>query len=112
MEVKVDHRRIGNGWVYLGQYHLTTSGYVEITNYTRNLSDADGKHVVIADAIRFGNGMGNVNRGGGTSAATRRGSRPLLGRRQSRRTRRAGLRCLRQPDQDTNVGTPPRTSAV
>jgi hypothetical protein len=54
-EVTVNHRRVGNGLVYLGTYHFDvgTAGYVDISNRS---NDADS--VVIADMIRFGNGMG------------------------------------------------------
>jgi Fibronectin type III domain len=63
-EVRVDHSMVGNGWVYLGTYHFdagssTTDGSVVISN-----EGAAGK-VVIADAIRFGNGMGDVPWGSG-----------------------------------------------
>lgn len=55
-EVVVDHRMIGKGWVWLGNYHFLagTSGYVEITNASPDSG------VVVADAIRFGNGIGDV----------------------------------------------------
>ena len=61
--VRVDHRKVGNGWVYLGTYHFAAGrspgdGSVTISN----LSTASGS-VVIADAIRFGNGMGDVPSG-------------------------------------------------
>ncbi len=54
--VKIDHSKIGNGWIYLGTYHFDagTGGSVVISN-----QGTTGK-VVIADAIRFGNGMGDV----------------------------------------------------
>ncbi|MCA9235033.1 MAG: N-acetylmuramoyl-L-alanine amidase [Planctomycetales bacterium] len=56
-EIRVDHRMVGKGWVYLGTYHFDegTSGSVVISNQS-----TDGGSVVIADAIRFGNGMGDV----------------------------------------------------
>jgi hypothetical protein len=58
-EVTVDHSIVGSGWVYLGTYHFdagsdATEGSVVITNQTATT----GK-VVIADTIRFGNGMGD-----------------------------------------------------
>ena len=61
--MSVDHRAVGNGWVYLGTYHLAAgrsaaSGSVVITN-----ASSAGGSVVIADAIRFGNGMGDVPHG-------------------------------------------------
>ncbi|MBA3485497.1 MAG: LEPR-XLL domain-containing protein, partial [Pirellulales bacterium] len=56
-ELHVDHRLVGKGWVYLGTYHFTagSSGNVEISNHS-----TAGGSVVIADSIRFGNGMGDV----------------------------------------------------
>ena len=65
-EVRVDHSKVGNGWVYLGTYHFAagssaTEGSVEISN-----QGTAGK-VVIADAIRFGNGMGDSTVSGGPS---------------------------------------------
>ena len=55
-QVTIDHRVIGRGWVYLGAYYFEagTDGYVEISNQ----STAGGS--VIADAIRFGNGIGDI----------------------------------------------------
>jgi hypothetical protein len=63
-QIRVDHRMVGNGWVYLGTYHFdagssAAAGSVQISNQ----STAGG--VVIADAIRFGNGMGDVPWGSG-----------------------------------------------
>jgi hypothetical protein len=59
-EVRVNHRRVGNGLVYLGTYYFEAGkkGYAEISNR----SDSD-KSVVVADMIRFGNGMGDISRG-------------------------------------------------
>jgi hypothetical protein len=58
-EVRVDHRLVGRGWVWLGSYYFEagTGGYVEISN------QAPPGDNVIADAIRFGNGIGDVSRG-------------------------------------------------
>jgi hypothetical protein len=58
-QIRVDHAKVGNGWVYLGAYHFNAGssaadGSVQISN-----QGAAGK-VVIADAIRFGNGMGDL----------------------------------------------------
>ena len=65
-EIRVDHRLVGMGWVYLGTYHFnsgssTTEGSVIISNQS-----TDGGSVVIADAIRFGNGMGDYIESGAT----------------------------------------------
>jgi hypothetical protein len=62
-EIRVDHRQVGYGWVYLGTYHFNngssaTLGSVEISN---NSAVAG---TVIADAIRFGNGMGDFTDAG------------------------------------------------
>ncbi|HSW44729.1 MAG TPA: fibronectin type III domain-containing protein [Phycisphaerae bacterium] len=62
--VVVDHRLVSKGWIWLGNYYFLagTSGYVEISN-----ASPDGGNVA-ADAIRFGNGVGDVSRGSaGTS---------------------------------------------
>lgn len=67
-EVKVNHQRVGRGWVYLGMYHFNagTSGRVEISNKSATAGSA-----VIADAIRFGNGVGSIARAGRTSGELR-----------------------------------------
>jgi hypothetical protein len=67
-EVRVDHSRVGSGWVYLGTYHFEsgsspTSGSVMISN------QGTAGNVVIADAIRFGNGIGDSTVSGGPNAS-------------------------------------------
>ena len=59
-EVTVNHRRVGNGLVYLGTYYFDagTNGYVDISNR----SESEGS-IVVADMIRFGNGKGDISRG-------------------------------------------------
>ncbi len=71
-EVRVNHRRVGSGWIWLGTYHFEsgTNGWVEISNYAPGAYNP-ASHVVIADAIRFGNGMGDINRGFGVSGFAR-----------------------------------------
>ena len=61
-DVRVNHRDVGCGWVWLGNYHFAagTNGCVNIGNYAPG--GAEGTSV-FADAIRFGNGRGNVSRG-------------------------------------------------
>ena len=61
-DVRVNHRDVGCGWVWLGNYHFEagTNGCVNIGNYAPG--GAEGSSV-FADAIRFGNGRGNVARG-------------------------------------------------
>jgi N-acetylmuramoyl-L-alanine amidase len=55
-EIVIDHRDVGNGWIWLGEYYLVAGdgAYVEISN----ASSVAG--VVVADAIRWGNGIGDV----------------------------------------------------
>ena len=67
-EVTINHRRVGNGLVYLGTYYFEagTGGYVEISN-----KSSESGRVVIADMIRFGNGMGDISRTGGVSGRPR-----------------------------------------
>jgi hypothetical protein len=67
-EVKINHRRVGNGQVYLGTYYFEagTKGYVDISNK----SDSAGS-IVVADMIRFGNGLGDIDRGAGNSGIGR-----------------------------------------
>jgi len=71
-EIRVNHERVGLGWVWLGTYYFAagTNGYVEISNYAPGDYDS-GNDVIIADAIRFGNGMGDVDRGFGVSGYPR-----------------------------------------
>ena len=59
-EIVVDHREVGNGWVWLGEYYFAAGGtaYVEVTN------ESPDSGVVVADAVRFGDGIGDVSRPG------------------------------------------------
>ncbi len=54
--------------MYLGTYYFNagSSGYVEISN-----KSATAGQVIVADMIRFGNGLGDINRGGGISGRER-----------------------------------------
>jgi len=60
--VRVPHHMVGNGWVYLGTYYFEAGadrkrGSVVVSN----LQPSPGfGAVAVADAIRFGNGMGDV----------------------------------------------------
>ena len=58
--VTIDHRQVGSGWIWLGDYYLVAgdANYVEITNQ----SPTGG--AIIADAIRWGGGVGDVVRPG------------------------------------------------
>ncbi|MFG0306711.1 MAG: GC-type dockerin domain-anchored protein [Phycisphaerales bacterium JB040] len=72
--VRVDHRRVGNGYVYLGTYHFEAgvSGSVTVSNAFDNTG------VVIADAIRFGNGMGDYVGGNGLTSGLPRADEASL----------------------------------
>ncbi len=63
-EVRLNQELHGLTWHYLGTYRFRagTSGRVVLSN----LSSQPGQ-VVIADAVRFGGGMGSIDYGGGTS---------------------------------------------
>jgi hypothetical protein len=54
--IAIDHRAVGNGWVWLGDYYFIAGeqAFVEITNQSPDAG------AVIADAIRFGGGFGDV----------------------------------------------------
>ncbi|MBU0638863.1 MAG: hypothetical protein KKB50_08365 [Planctomycetes bacterium] len=59
-EITIDHRETGSGWIWLGNYYLEAGGdnYVEITNES-SLAGA-----IIADAVRWGGGVGDIWRSG------------------------------------------------
>jgi hypothetical protein len=66
--IRIPHHMVGNGWVYLGEYYFaagsnSAGGAVVISNLRGNATGT----TIIADAIRFGNGMGSVDRGSGVS---------------------------------------------
>lgn len=108
-EVRVDHTRVGNGWVWLGHYYFEagTNGYVEISNY------APGPvGLVVADAIRFGNGMGDIDRGYGVSGYPREleASRYWIERALGQGAPSSIYDLVGFIDQDDNVGSPPRMS--
>lgn len=72
-QVRVPHHMVGNGWVYLGTYYFNAgsnslTGAVVISNLGPGGVTTG---VVIADAIRFGNGMGSIDRGTGVSTYPR-----------------------------------------
>ena len=69
-EVKVNQRMGGGTWVLLGEYEflqgMNDNGKVVLSNICRKKG-----HIVSADAIRFGGGMGNIVRGGSVSGLPR-----------------------------------------
>ncbi len=68
-EFKVNQRMGGGTWVYLGTFEfdkgMNEYGMVVLSN------ESSQEGVVCADAVRFGGGMGNIQRGGKTSGLPR-----------------------------------------
>jgi len=66
---RVNQQMGGGTWVYLGTFEFdkgcNINNRVVLTNYSQK------KGVVTADAVRFGGGMGNIERGGTTSGFPR-----------------------------------------
>ena len=74
-EVRVPHHMVGNGWVYLGSYYFEQgSNALTGSAVISNLEPSPGfGSVVVADAIRFGNGLGDVipvSTGGGVPSVS------------------------------------------
>ncbi|HKI69955.1 MAG TPA: fibronectin type III domain-containing protein, partial [Verrucomicrobiae bacterium] len=70
--IRILHYMVGNGWVYLGEYYFNAgSNFANGSVIISNLRGSTNGTVVIADAIRFGNGMGSIDRGGGVSGYPR-----------------------------------------
>lgn len=114
--VRIPHHMVGNGWVYLGTYHFVAgsnplSGAVLISN---SQPTPPVGSVVIADAIRFGNGMGAFDRGFGKSTypseeeSARYWVQRGLGQGQSPTLYDPDYPGASTDDGDDNVGTPPR----
>ena len=66
---RVNQQMGGGTWVYLGTFEFdegsNPSNRVVLTNYSNTTG------VITADAVRFGGGMGNIQRGGSTSGLPR-----------------------------------------
>jgi len=109
-DVRVNHRRVGLGWVWLGTYYFEagTSGSVNISNYAPGGYLATD--VVIADAIRFGNGMGDIDRGCGVSGFAREleGSRYWVQAMTGQGMSSTLYDSASLTDVDDNVGAPNR----
>ena len=106
--VRVPHHLVGGGWVYLGTYYFNagsnpTSGAVIVSNQVEGTNAAG---VVVADGIRFGNGMGDVNEGGGVSTYPREDECSRMWIRRS-----LGQGQSTSPYDNGNVGAPPRMAA-
>ena len=65
----VNQQMGGGTWVYLGTFDFD-AGYSEFNRVTLS-NQSDEKGVVTTDAIRFGGGMGNIERDGQTSGLPR-----------------------------------------
>lgn len=68
-EFKVNQKIGGGTWVYLGTFTFDEGSSIDncvmLTNHSKR------KGVVTADAVRFGGGIGNIERGGATSGYPR-----------------------------------------
>ena len=68
-ELRVNQQMGGGTWVYLGTFNFDRGcnefNRVVVTNHSRR------KGIVTTDAVRFGGGMGNIERGGSTSQMPR-----------------------------------------
>jgi hypothetical protein len=115
--VRVPHHMVGNGWVFLGIYYFNAgsnslSGSVVISNLQPTPTVGS---VVIADAIRFGNGMGDVvpdSRDGGTATVSGYSREEECSRYWVQRSIGFGaphsLYGTNLHDGNDNVGAPPR----
>ena len=71
-QIRIPHYLVGNGWVYLGEYYFNAGSNAACGSVViSNLRGSTNGSVVIADAIRFGNGLGTIDRGGGVSGYPR-----------------------------------------
>ena len=68
-EFKVNQRMGGGTWVYLGTFEFDQGSNDHCMVVLTNRSNRRG--VVCADAVRFGGGMGNIERGGSVSGMPR-----------------------------------------
>lgn len=111
-EIRINHRLVGKGWIWLGTYYFDagTAGHVEISNQSNDANA--GSLYVFADAIRFGNGMGDINRGGGISGKPRNeeASRYWVERGLGQGAS-STIYNSSDIDQDDNVSAPPRMAA-
>ncbi len=66
--VSISQETHGQTWRYLGEYYFQngTAGHVTLVNQSADLTQA-----VIADAVRFGGGLGTISAPGGTSGRPR-----------------------------------------
>lgn len=85
---RVDQRRHGGTWVYLGHFYFEAGASIESGAIALLTDSADDGATVSADVVRIGGGMGNFDRGGGLSgrpmSSTRLATTPS-GRERRRR---------------------------
>jgi len=66
------NQQIGGGtWIYLGTFHFQKGVNPEIGKVTLTNQSAEYGKIVTADAVRFGGGIGNIERFGSVSARPR-----------------------------------------
>ncbi len=71
-QIRIPHHMVGNGWIYLGEYWFNAGANAALGSVVvSNLRGSDAGTYTFADAIRFGNGMGSVDRGTGVSGYPR-----------------------------------------
>lgn len=68
-EIRVNQRMGAGTWVYIGTFRFSKG----CSSYNRVVlsNDSEGKGYVTTDAVRFGGGMGNIERGGFVSGLPR-----------------------------------------
>jgi len=67
-QIRIPHHMVGNGWIYLGEYYFNAGASASVGSVViSNLRSTAQGTAIIADAIRFGNGMGTVDQGDGIS---------------------------------------------
>jgi hypothetical protein len=71
-QLRIPHHMVGNGWIFLGEYFFNAGANTALGSVVvSNLRGSAAGTYTFADAIRFGNGMGSVDRGGGVSGYPR-----------------------------------------
>lgn len=106
--LRVNHRNVGKGWVWLGTYYFEEgdSGYAEITNV---VEAGESGGAIIADAIRFGNGMGDLEFGEGVSGYARHNEQSRYWSQISQHP--SSVWDASGSHSSDNVSTPPRMAA-
>lgn len=112
-QVRVPHHMVGSGWIYLGTYYFNSGSNGNVGSViVSNLRSTTNGLYTFADAIRFGNGMGAIDRGGGISGYPREDEcsrywvQAGLGQGQA-----TSIYDGSGDDSSDNVGTPPRMAA-